>query len=44
MNKDKKELLIIGGLIVGLLIVYSIYEKKSRGVPEEKVIPTEFEN
>ena len=44
MNKDKKELLIIGALIVGLLIVYSIYEKKSRGVAEEKVIPTEFEN
>jgi hypothetical protein len=44
MDKNKKELLILGALVVGLLFIYSTYEKKSRGVSEEKVIPTEFEN
>jgi hypothetical protein len=44
MNKNKKELLYIGAIIIGLLTIYSIYEKKYRGVPEEKIIPTEFEN
>lgn len=44
MNKDKKELLIIGALVMGLLIFYSYYDKKSRGVSEDKVIPTDFEN
>jgi hypothetical protein len=36
--------LILSALVVGLLIFYSSYEKKSRGVSEEKVLPTEFEN
>jgi hypothetical protein len=44
MDKNKKELLILSALVVGLLIFYSAYEKKSRGVSEEKVLPTEFEN
>lgn len=44
MDKNKKELLILGALVVGLLIFYSSYEKKYRGVSEDKVIPTEFEN
>jgi hypothetical protein len=44
MNKDKKELLYVGAIILGLLIVYSIYDKKYRGVAEDEVIPTEFEN
>jgi hypothetical protein len=44
MNKDKKELLILGALVVGLLIFYSYYDKKSRGVSEDETIPTEFEN
>jgi uncharacterized membrane protein YjdF len=44
MDKNKKELLILGALVVGLLIFYSSYEKKSRGVSEDEVIPTEFEN
>ena len=44
MNKDKKELLYVGAIILGLLIVYTIYDKKSRGVSEDKTIPTEFEN
>jgi hypothetical protein len=44
MNKNKKELLYIGAIIIGLLTIYSIYEKKYRGVSEEKIIPTEFEN
>jgi hypothetical protein len=28
MDKNKKELLILGALVVGLLFIYSTYEKK----------------
>lgn len=45
MTKQQKESIILVVFAISIYTLFKIYEKKALGnTPEEKVIPTEFEN